>query len=285
MKCACFAAFLLCGCATAQQFEVATIKPSSLTPENSAGAGIHIDGAMVRYIGIDLKLLIGFGWGLKNYQIVTPDWMTTTRWDINAKIPDGVDLKQSAPMLQKLLIDRFEIRSHRETRDIPVYALIVSKGGSKLKESAGDNGNNADGSSRSIDVGASPNSSATVVKYNNGATMTIGNNQFAGHKLSMQTLADALARFADRPVIDATGLSGVYDFTLEFSPEDFRAMMIRNNVASGVMLPPEVLKLADASSGDTLFSAIEKLGLKLERRTAPVETLIVDEARRNPTDN
>jgi len=72
---------------------------------------------------------------------------------------------------------------------------------------------------------------------------------------------------------------------MEFTPEDFRAMMIRAAIASGNALPPEVLKLVDASPGDALFNAVEKLGLKLEPRKAPIELLVVDEARKTPTDN
>ena len=76
----------------------------------------------------------------------------------------------------------------------------------------------------------------------------------------MPIIADALARFADRPIVDVTGLKGNYDFIMEFSPEDFRTMMIRAAIAQGTVLSPEVLKLADASSGDTLFNAVEKRG-------------------------
>ena len=95
-------------------------------------------------------------------------------------------------------------------------------------------------------------------------------------------MADVLARFADLPVVDMTDLKGSYDFTMEFSPEDFRAIMIRTAIAQGTVLSPEVMKLADASSSDTLFNAVERLGLKLEHRKAPVDVLIVDQALKMP---
>ena len=101
----------------------------------------------------------------------------------------------------------------------------------------------------------------------------------------MSTIADALARFADRPVVDMTDLKGNYDFTMEFSPDDFRAMMIRAAIAQGTVLSPDVLKLVDASSGDTLLNAVGKLGLKLELRKAPIELLVIDQALRTPTEN
>jgi uncharacterized protein (TIGR03435 family) len=94
--------------------------------------------------------------------------------------------------------------------------------------------------------------------------MIIGDNKFEGRKLSTAIMADALARFADRPVIDTTGLKDTYDFTMEFSPEDFRAMMIRAAIAQGAPVSSDLLKLADA---------------------VPVEILIIDEASRTPTEN
>ena len=101
----------------------------------------------------------------------------------------------------------------------------------------------------------------------------------------MAIISSALARFADRPVVDMTDLKGNYDFTMESSPEDFRAMMIRAAIARGTVLPPEALKLVEASSGDTLFNAVEKLGLTLEPRKAPIEMLVIDQALKTPTEN
>jgi hypothetical protein len=137
---------------------------------------------------------------------------------------------------------------------------------------------------RSINA-AMASGAGTTVTYGNGAYFTFGNNRFEGKKLPVTIIADALSRFADRPVVDMTGLKGNYDFSMEFSPEDFRAMMIRATIASGTVVPPEVLKLLDASSGDTLVNAVEKLGLKLESRKAPIEMLVIDEAQKTPTEN
>jgi uncharacterized protein (TIGR03435 family) len=100
----------------------------------------------------------------------------------------------------------------------------------------------------------------------------------------MKIMAAALARFADRPVTDMTELNGNYDFTMEFSPEDFRPMMIRATIAQGSVVSQEASKLVDASSGDTLFNAVERLGLKLESRKAPIEMLIIDQSAKTPTE-
>ena len=121
-----------------QEFEVASIKPSAPGGQGQATAGLHIDGAMARYTALSLKLYLGMAYDLKNYQISAPDWMASVRWDITAKLPDGSDLKQIPAMLQALLRDRFQMKMHRETKELPVYALIAGKGGLNLKESPAD---------------------------------------------------------------------------------------------------------------------------------------------------
>jgi uncharacterized protein (TIGR03435 family) len=101
----------------------------------------------------------------------------------------------------------------------------------------------------------------------------------------MPSFAEGLRRFMDRPVIDQTGLTKAYDFTLTFTPEDYNAMMIRSALSAGVVLPPQALRALDYSSGDSLFSAVEALGLKLDRRKAPLEVVVVDQMEKTPTEN
>jgi uncharacterized protein (TIGR03435 family) len=84
-----------------------------------------------------------------------------------------------------------------------------------------------------------------------------------------------LARFTDKP----------YDFSLEFSPEDFRARLIRSAVIAGATLPPEALKLLDSGSGDSMAVALDMVGLKLESRKAPLEVLVIDRLEKAPSDN
>jgi len=268
-----------------QEFEVATIRPSVPDAQAQSTAGLHIDGSMVRYTGLSLKLYLGMAHRLKNYQISAPDWMASERWDITAKLPEGSDTKQIPEMLQTLLRDRFQLKMHRETKDLPVYGLIVKKGESKLKESLADPAAVGEPSQRNVNVAPAASGTGTVVTYGAGSYFTLGDNKFEGKKLPMPIVAEALARFADRPVVDFTELKGSYDFTMEFSPDDFRVMMVRAAIAQGALLSPEVLKLMDASSGDTLFNAVEKLGLKLEPRKAPIQMLMIDQALTTPTGN
>jgi uncharacterized protein (TIGR03435 family) len=123
------------------------------------------------------------------------------------------------------------------------------------------------------------------VNLGKGSSFTFGNNRFEGKKLTMANIAETFTRFLDRPVIDMTGLPGRYDFTLEVSPEDYRAIMVRSALNAGVSLPPEALRALDASSGDSVINAAEKLGLKLDPRKTKMDVIVVDSAAKTPTEN
>ena len=192
--------------------------------------------------------------------------MASERFDIMAKLPAGAAAKDVAEMLRALLDDRFQLKTHRESRDLAVYGLVVGKGGG-------------------VNVAANLRPGGVTVNYANGAYFTFADNKVEGRKMPGSSMATALASFMDRPLIDMTNLKGNYDFALELSPEDFRAMGIRSAIAAGVALPPHAIQMAEAASGDSLFNALEKMGLKLESRKAPVEVLVIDHAEKTPTDN
>lgn len=270
--------------AFSQQFEVASIRQSAQSAQAQTSARIESDRSMVRYSGLDLVLYLQMAYGLKNYQIVAPEWMKSTRWDIAAKLPEGATAARIPDMMRALLLDRFQMKTHRETRQLPVYALVIGKGGIRMKESPAEPPDSTT-QPQSRSVNAAIGGAGTTVSYGDGAYFTVGNNRFEGRRLPTATIADALSRFADKPVVDMTGVHGRYDFSMEFSPEDFRAMMIRAAIASGYTPPPDVLKLLDSSSGETLFAAVEKLGLKMDSRTAPIEVLVIDQAEHTPTEN
>lgn len=269
------------------EFEVASIRPSDpiLSPADVAKIGVHIDGARVNLTKLSLNDCLAAAYKVKLHQISGPEWMASERFDINAKLPAGSKGDQIPEMIQALLADRFGMKFHREMRDFPVYALVVGKTGLKMKESAPDSPADPADDHKSFDVTASSSQNVTTINYGNGMYMTFGNNTFEGHKMPASAMADTLARFVDRPVVDLTELKGNYDFTLQFAPEDFLAMMMRSAVAAGVTLPPEAMKLIDAANGDSLFTAIETLGLKLDRRKEPIEVLVIDHMEKTPSDN
>src|ERR1019366_1137981 len=139
-------ALLAAGAAFAQvpEFEVATIKAATPPDRGQimAGAPMHvgmkIDAARVDIGFMSLADLIRTAYDVKPYQISGPDWIKSERFDILAKMPDGATKEQVPAMLQALLADRFKLTVHKESQEHPIYALIVGKGGSKLKDALPD---------------------------------------------------------------------------------------------------------------------------------------------------
>jgi uncharacterized protein (TIGR03435 family) len=123
------------------------------------------------------------------------------------------------------------------------------------------------------------------VTLGRGSSYTFANNKFEAKGLTMAYLAGSLERFLDRPIVDMTELKGRYDFALDVTEEDYRIMLIRSAVSAGVVLPPQALRLLDGGSPVSLFDAMQKVGLKLDPRKAPLDMLVVDDARKTPTDN
>jgi uncharacterized protein (TIGR03435 family) len=125
-----------------------------------------------------------------------------------------------------------------------------------------------------------------VIKLPRGATLAVGSNKIEAKKFTMVAFADTLARFVDRPVVDQTGLGSesAYDLSMELTQEDFMAIMVRGAIAAGVTLPPQALKAMEAS-GDSLHTALAKLGLKLEPKKAPLNVVIVEASDKAPSEN
>ncbi len=268
------------------EFEVASVRPSDpiLSAADASKIGLHIDGAQINLGKLSLNDFLAMAYKVKLYQISGPEWMASERFDINAKLPAGSKGDQIPQMLQALLTDRFGMKFHREMKDFPVYALVMEKTGLKMKESPSEPADSS-GESKSFNVTTSVSQTGTTINYGNGMYITFGDNAFEGKKVPGSAISEMLARFVDRPVVDMTELKGNYDFKMQFAPEDFLAMMMRAAVAAGVALPPEALKLIDASNGDSLFTALETLGLKLEQRKAPIEVLVIDHIDKSPSAN
>ena len=291
MRVICGAILAVAGAAFAQtaparvEFEVASIKPAAPLPGDGV-TGLHIDGAQVRATFLALTDYIRWAYKLKHYQISGPEWLGTERFDLTAKLPAGASKEQVGEMVQALLADRFRMKTHRDTKEFPVLGMVVAKGGLKMTESPLDpEPEGREGAKGAVNVTASGTPGGTSVNLGRGASFSVGNNRIEGKKMTMAQFAELLARFTDRPVVDMTELKGSYDFALEFSPEDFRAMMIRAAIAAGRALPPEAMKLLELGNGDSLANAMQALGLKLEQRKAPIEVLVVDHILKMPTEN
>ena len=222
-------------------FEVASIKPSE-----PGGRGIQIrisPGGRFNCKNVTTKMLIQQAFGVQDFQISGgPGWLTSEHYDIVAKAEGDEQIKpeQLRLMVQKLLADRFKLVIHRDTKELPVYALVVGKNGPKLQEGQG-----------------------------NGPMLRMGRGQLTGQKVGMEMFANNLAQHVGRTVIDKTGLKGEYDFKLEWTPDVSQPLGPRE---AGAEAPPP----ADPG-GPSIFAALqEQLGLKLESQKGPVEIIIID---------
>ncbi len=242
----------------AQTFEVASVKPAT-SGSNGYSGGCHgIDSVygsrevasappLGRCLIHDARLshMIAMAYNLPGMNMLksekAPDWvaMGADRFDVDAKAEEPAHTTQAQllVMLQNLLIERFQMKFHREEKEIQGYALILAKGGPKFQESAKDD--------------TEPRLS-TALKVPEGRLQTVN-----AHKGTMIELAASVGFVVQQPVVDRTGLTGVYDFKLSFGGEN----------------------------GPEIFSALpDQLGLKLEGTKVPVSYFVVDSAKR-PTAN
>jgi uncharacterized protein (TIGR03435 family) len=297
------------------QFEVASIKPAA--PPNPAAfqsgkihVGMNIDEARVDIGFLSLADLIPLAFKVKQYQVTGPDWMASQRFDVLAKMPEGATKDDVPQMLQALLVERFKLTFHRESKENSVYALVVGKNGPKLKESPPDETeppaadgkgvtsfNTGNGPVRITQSGDGTNASATIRTKEAGTTkMSMGPNgtmHLESSKVTLAQFADMLSRFMDRPVVDMTELKGNYQVSLDLSMEDLRGMARK----AGVVIPAgagpgggdaAARPAADAASepsGTSIFATVQQLGLKLDARKAPIDIIVIDHLEKTPTEN
>jgi bla regulator protein blaR1 len=255
-------------------FEVASIKSS---PQNCGPAGPcpsmirREPGGGMRVAGMSLKMLIGFGYNVREFQIIGgPSWINTERFDINAKgdshdeIDSAADpaklsdeqrktaLERERERLRNLLADRFQLAIRREMKEQQVYALVVAKSGRKLQESK-----------EGID------------------RMRMGRGMLSGNGVEPAMLANALSQQLGRPVIDKTGLTGKYDIDLKWTPDTGQSAA----TPFGPPLPGAQLPPPPDPNGPSIFTALtEQLGLRLESEKAPAEVLVIDRVEK-PSEN
>lgn len=254
-------------------FEVASVKPSG--PQSvrmSDGGPGSRDPERFSFTSTVLRDLLFLAYGLTDYeqQISGPGWIDTEKYDIAVKIPPGTTKKQFQLMLQNLLADRFKLVVHHETKQLPVYELVIGKNGAKLKESGGSPGEHAPPSD-DRDRDGFP----MLPAGSPGFASSFGpglHSHWTAHQQSMAALADKLSdRLATgRRVVDKTGLTGKYDFTLAYDME----------LAGG---PPAA---GDDAPLASIFDAVQQqLGLKLVAGKALFDVVVVDHAEKVPSEN
>ena len=287
-------------------FEVASIKPAApIVPAQMAAGKLHVgmrvDAAQVDIGNLSLADLIRIAYRVKPYQVSCPDWMRTERFDVRAKLPDWSSSDQVPEMLQSLLAERFKLVTHREGKEQAVYALVVGKNGSKLKEAPPDTDVGTAGGPVSAPPAVSVNREGKSVMVSGGQNgpvrMSVGQGgtmHVEAAKMNMAALTDLLARFVDRPVIDLTELKGSYQLALDLSMDEIRnvartAGIVAPGLAGGgdPGKPPgsEGAPTASDPSGGSIFASVQQLGLKLEPRKAPLDFIVVDHAEKTPTEN
>jgi uncharacterized protein (TIGR03435 family) len=251
--------------ATRPEFEAASIKPFEAV--QAANGSTYMGGpctlpnpGTLSCHGTSLRMLVARAYGIQEFRVFGPDWLDSARFEIQARIPDAAKEEQVSQMIQKLLEDRFHMKVHRETREMPNYALMVDRNGPKLKEFK----ETSDSSKRpgSMRQGFTSEGLTTVEAY--------------GWKASW--LAAFLTRAMNQIVVDQTDLKGDYEIRLSYVPGE--GMQKVTKTVNGVPVTEE------PAGGPTIFSALQsQLGLKLEMKKLPTETIVVDSADRTPTMN
>jgi uncharacterized protein (TIGR03435 family) len=256
-------------------FDTASVKPAGAPTTGAgrsggSGAGAN-DPGRIHYAAVRLKDLLKDAYDVKDFQLAGPGWLdsrdATERFVIDATMPPDTTKEQRRMMFQNLLAERFKLKIHRETRELPVYALAVGKKGPRMKESAEAPPHKID---RDADAYGFP-VSATQAQGRAGTWdwAMNGRSEVGGQQVTMQDLANQLADRLKSPVTDETALRAKYDYVLTFSSVGFNG------------LPPEGLEpLPD------IFAAVQsQLGLKLVAKKGPVEVIVIDNIAKMPTEN
>ena len=220
---------------TRLEFEVAAINPANankLTP--GAISSSRSDDHRLEVRGYTLKALVMMAYRLQGYQIAGgPKWFDSDGYDIDAKSPAGASVQQMPERLQSLLADRFQLALHHETRTLPAYALVVNQGGPKMQPAP---------DAKPMGFGWGPRS-------------------IRSKAATMQDFAEKLAGALQHPVLDRTGLAGLYQVDLQFAP-----------------VAPDPSETGVAP--DILDALREQLGLRLETTRGPVDVLVIDRAEK-----
>jgi uncharacterized protein (TIGR03435 family) len=252
------------------QFEVASVKPSF----NRSVQNVRpLPGRLTA--DATLQILIQYAYGVQPFQVVgAPAWMQSGRYQIEAKADGNANRARMFLMLQSLLEDRFQLRTHRDTRDLPVYALVAAKGGFRLPppKEGGCVDSTEDASPEWAGAGrmAAPGEvePATVLCGSAGVSLNTAGARIQGGKVAMPELVRMLSRVLGRSVIDRTGFTGLFDLQLDFVADETTPAMPPPPPDSGMSgLPiPQALR--------------QQLGLQLESTKGPVEVIVVDHAER-----
>lgn len=247
------------------KFEVATVRPADPNPQNTVLVGMSADPSLVRYRNMTLRDAIRGAYKVRDFQIVGPDWMATLRFEVDAKMPAGAGTDQIPEMFQSLLEERFGLTFRRDPKEMQVYALLAGPDGPKLKEADMKAPNN-----QAVAMGTDGKPRPLVYFGGSASSVTV-----TAPAASLLTLVGVTSRFTGKPLVDETGIEGLYDFKLTFAPEVTDS------------LPPAAGGNAAGPSepAPTLSAAVKQYGLRIETRKEKIDMFVVTHLEKTPTDN
>jgi uncharacterized protein (TIGR03435 family) len=272
------------------EFEVASVRLTPPRQEHGMALGLRLEASQVRVVAMPLRDIIATAYRVKSYQIAGPDWITTTQFDINAKLPAGntadtaAKVRQIPEMLQALLGDRFGLAFHRSPKELTIYALIAGKPPLKLLAHASTPATAGD-SADTLTWNLSGSPAGISNNRGDGSSYSFTAGKFEGKKLSASAFAAEIERYSARPIVDMTQLTGLYDVSFTVSAEAYGQLLARAALNSGMVMPPQAMRTLENADFNYLPEAVEHLGLKLESRRMPIDVITIDQVRRTPTDN
>lgn len=256
------------------KFEVATVK---LTKDDDGRSMIRFTPDGISIHGVQLKMLLRESFGVEDDRILgEPSWVKN-RYDVEAKVdaddaPKLKDLKfdDRRAMMLPLFQDRFNLKYHHETRDLPIYTLVVAKSGVKMKQSAPDPPAKSDDVKPDAPPRPDPAGPNAPPRLGRHGLMSNGRGHLESTGTSTEMLVHILSSELGRTVVDKTGLTGNYDYTLQWTPDDVGTPM-------GGDAGPGKGDISPDSGGPTLLTALEEqLGLKLESTKTSIDVIVID---------
>ena len=275
----------------APNFEVASVKPSPQADPGKpmyfgcrGGPGDKRDPVRWRCQNQTVFSLISLAYNLKRYQLnQQPGVIDSERYEIDAKVPEGTTIEQFREMQQNLLKERFKLAAHFEKKELPGYELVVAKGGLKMQHAEPPK-INSEAPPRPGPVISSSNLTKDgfpiIPRGARGMIMMNGKASW-GAEATLEEIATTLGTQLNRPVMDATGLSGKYEVALMWANDNG----LRVPAVASTGGEPGAPVVNDSDTGPTLATAIqEQLGLKLQPKKTMVDVLIIDHVEK-ATDN
>lgn len=287
------------------EFDVASVKPAP--PPTDGRIRISMDGGpgtpdpgRLNFEFVNLRMVLAKAYAVKSYQISGPSTLDSERFNMTAKVPAGTTKDQFNVMLQNLVTDRFKMTLHHEKKELPAYALVVAKGGVKMKVAAEEEPvkEGEPQAKPPVNFGRMPmgkDGFPVMPKGAGGRGMSMmmmpGRARFSGNGMTTTRLCETLEQQLDRAVVDQTELTAKYDFTLTFEPEQNRTMagmpagMMRGGAGPGPG-GDGPHQNADQEPAPNLFTAVqEQLGLKLEPRKIAADLIVIDRLEKTPIEN